>query len=249
MSLNRLDAARRNLREERRRCVDEREAFRAFQKDVSGLKATAPTPRTPPAIGHRQTTDSALTRVRRAYERTVMSVPHYDVEYGDSFEDSVSAEFGPDVATAFQSASVFSPALRHTVVSAAAAAVDERTEFVRVVDEESESIESMRDEIAAIVGRLSDLDDALHSTCGFDELLTLYSEISDFQDRLSTLVEQRQKTITNHRRALSSWVPDVTEFFYEDLPTRYPVLATLADVGGELDTVTRRVERQLASAP
>ncbi|ELZ91621.1 hypothetical protein C440_14944 [Haloferax mucosum ATCC BAA-1512] len=251
VSLDRLDAARQNLREERRRCVDERAAFLAFQKDVAAVKATAPaaTPMAVTAIGRRQHSDGALARVRRAYERTVMSVPHYDEEYDDSFEDSVSAEFGPDVATAFRSASVFSPALRQTVASAAATAVSERAEFIRVVDEEIDSIESMHDDIASLTARLSEFDDTPLSDRGFDELLALHDGLADLRGRLDALVVERQATIANHRRALSSLDHDVTEFLYENLSVRYPVLATAAAVAAALDTATGRVETWLASTP
>ncbi len=79
--------------------------------------------------------------------------------------------------------------------------------------------------------------------------MALYDDLSALRDRLSRLVATRQETICHHRRALSALVPDVTEFFYADLPVRYPVLSTLATVGATLDTATRRVERHLAATP
>ncbi|KTG19481.1 DUF7260 family protein [Haloferax profundi] len=251
VSLTRLDAAQEALRRERRRCVDEREAFRAFRSDLSDLTATTPaqTPMAAQSLGHVQANDGSLTRVRRSYERTVMSVPHYDEEYGDTFEDSMVAEFGPDVAVAFQSASVFSPALHQTVTSAAATARSERDEFIEVLDEETASIESMRERLSSLLDRLVALDDRPLSERGFGELLALYEQVSVLRSRLETIASDRQETLVAHRRALSSLIPDVTEFLYEDLPCRYPVLATLADVRETLDTAERRVERHIASTP
>ncbi|REA05451.1 hypothetical protein DEQ92_03990 [Haloferax sp. Atlit-6N] len=256
VSLDRLDDARSALRAERRRCVDEREAFRAFRREVAASRATASTPNQAPAAatlvgqrGGRGRTDAALSGLRRSYERTVMSVPHYDEEYGDSFEESLAAEFGPDVATAFRSASVLSPPLRRTVAAAAASSRDEREKFIEVVDEETESVASMRGDIEALLGRLDDLDRTPLSERGFDALLTLYGDLPALRERLSELVAARQETISHHRRALSGLVPDVTEFLYADLPVRYPVLATLAEVGATLDAATRRVERRLAATP
>jgi len=256
VSLDRLADAREALRAERRRCVDEREAFRAFRREVAASQATASAPTRTPATatlvrqrGQRGGTDAALSGLRRSYERTVMSVPHYDEEYGDDFGESLAAEFGPDVATAFRSASVLSPALRRTVAAAAASSLDERGKFIEVVDEEAESVASMRDDIEALLGRLGDLDRTPLSERGFDALLALYDDLSALRERLEALVAARQETISHHRRALSALVPDVTEFFYADLSVRYPVLATLAEVGTTLDTATRRVERRLAATP
>ncbi|ELZ93636.1 DUF7260 family protein [Haloferax sulfurifontis] len=256
VSLDRLADAREALRAERRRCVDEREAFRAFRREVAASQATASAPTRTPATatlvrqrGQRGGTDAALSGLRRSYERTVMSVPHYDEEYGDDFGESLAAEFGPDVATAFRSASVLSPALRRTVAAAAASSLDERGKFIEVVDEEAESVASMRDDIEALLGRLRDLDRTPLSERGFDALLGLYEELSALRERLEALVAARQETISHHRRALSALVPDVTEFFYAELSVRYPVLATLAEGGATLDTATRRVERRLAATP
>ncbi|ELZ85540.1 hypothetical protein C453_06983 [Haloferax elongans ATCC BAA-1513] len=252
VSLDSLEAAKRALRRERRRCVDEREAFRAFKREVGKLKATAPTASaasTPPLIGHQQATDGSLTRVRRAYERTVMSVPHYDEEYGDPFADSLAAEFGPDVAAAFQSATVFSPALRQTVASAATEAVADRMEFVDIVDGEFESVESMADEISTLCNRLSFLDDKPLSERSFNELLAVRENVCRLQTRVDELAATRQQTIADHRRELSSLVPDVAEYLYQDLSVRYPVLSTLAAVGETLTEALRRVERRLAATP
>ncbi|MGB9957915.1 DUF7260 family protein [Haloferax prahovense] len=256
VSLDRLADARSALRAERRRCVDEREAFRAFRREVAASQATASTPNQAPAaatlVGQRSGrggTDAALSGLRRSYERTVMSVPHYDEEYGDSFEESLTAEFGPDVATAFRSANVLSPPLRRTVAAAAASSLDEREQFIEVVDEEAKSVASMRGEVEALLGRLDDLDRTPLSERGFDALLALYEDLSSLRERLSDLVAARQETICHHRRALSGLVPDVTEFLYADLSVRYPVLATLAEVGATFDTATRRVERRLAATP
>lgn len=251
LSLERLDDARQALREERRRVVDEREAFRAFRDDLATRAATTATatPMATKSLDDRQPIDNSLSRVRRSYERTVMSVPHYDEEYGDTFEESVTVEFGPDVAAAFCSASVFSPPLRQRVATGAAAAVHERSEFLEVLDAEAESVESMRDGLSDLDARLVALDETPLTERGFGECLALYDDLTALADRLDALAAERQQTITAHRRALSSLVPDVTEFLYEALPVRYPVLATLADARDVLDTAARRVERRLASTP
>ncbi|WP_396613214.1 hypothetical protein ACH9L7_08145 [Haloferax sp. S1W] len=250
--LDHLDAARRTLRRERRRCVDEREAFRAFERAVTSLKATAPTPSPPPAapvIGRQQATDGSLTRVRRAYEQTVMSVPHYDEEYADPYSESLEAEFGPDVAAAVQSATVFSPTLRRTVTAAATEAIAEREEFLDIIDEEVESVETMTDEITALDDRLDFLDDRPLSERGFNELLALHANVRRRQTRVDELASTRQQTIAEQRRSMSSFVPDVAEYFYQDLTVRYPVLSTLAALGETLDRALRRLERHLAATP
>lgn len=253
MALNpaRLDAARQVLREERRRTVDEREAFRSFRDELRSTTATPPstTAMGVTSLARSQTTDKSLARVRRSYERTVMSVPHYDDEYADTFEDSITAEFGPGVAAALQSASCFSPGLRQTLTAAAETAVRERDEFIDVLDVESNSIESMSVGISSVHATLVSLDETPLPEQTFDELRALYEDVSALGAELESLAATRQRTLVHHRRALSSMVPDVTEYLYGDLSVRYPVLATLAEAAETLDTAMRCVERHLASTP
>ncbi|WP_410765245.1 hypothetical protein [Haloferax sp. DFSO60] len=248
VDLPRLDAAQHALRTERRRCVDEREAFRSFHADIVNQKTSVPT-KTPPLLSARQQTDNSLERVQRSYERTVMSVPHYESEYGDSFETSLREEFGPDVAAVFQSSNGLSETLRQRMVSAATASYVERVDFIEVVDAEASSLEAVRDEAVQIHARLCELDRVPLPDRGFDALWALYESVGDLHERLDTVLETRLATIVAHRQSLSPLHADVTEFLYQKLDARYPTLATLAELGEVIETASRRVERHLAATP
>ncbi|MFC7204185.1 hypothetical protein ACFQJC_11720 [Haloferax namakaokahaiae] len=248
LTFERLETAHRALRTERRRCVDEREAFRSFHADLANQQVAAPQT-TPPLVNARQQTTSSLQRVRRSYERTVMSVPHYESEYGDTFETSLREEFGPDVASVFCSSQSLSKPLHQRMVSAATASYVERVEFIEIVDAESSSLENVREEAAEIHARLRELDEVPLPDRGFEALCALYESVGDLQERLDRLVSRRQTTIMAHRRALSPLHADVTLFFYDDLDVRYPALSTLADLGEVIDTARKRIERHIAATP
>jgi len=49
----------------------------------------------PPAPPARAAGGSGLVAVRDAYQETVMSVPHYEIEYDDTYQRSVAEECGP----------------------------------------------------------------------------------------------------------------------------------------------------------
>lgn len=95
---------------ERERITTERDALSTFLDRVSDLdvltgdrhsdQARYPPARslvTPERAGH---ATSSLACVRDAYRDTVMSVPHYQDDYGDTLPESLAEEFGHEIATA-----------------------------------------------------------------------------------------------------------------------------------------------------
>ena len=174
-----IRAARAKLRVERRRVVDEREAFRAFRGRVSSIPSedgsVGPSDAASPdafgggALGGatpdpgtvRASPGSRLVAVRDAYRATVMSVPHYAEEYDDTYERSVAEEFGPEIAYALTRTESFRAAYKRSLLSAVETAVQEREAFLDALESETESVERagsrldpIRTEIEAIEGEL-----------------------------------------------------------------------------------------------
>ena len=105
------------------RTTTERDAFASFLHRISNLdvssvdlqlshahQASTQTLVTPKTPGH---AESQLKRVRNAYRETVMSVPHYQEDYGDSLPESLAEEFGPEIATAVLTTDQLTPPLRN----------------------------------------------------------------------------------------------------------------------------------------
>lgn len=80
---------------EHREVARERDAFESFADRVEGL-STAPADVQPfssvTALPDRSATET--TALRRAYQETVMAVPHYETVYDESLTENVRAEFG-----------------------------------------------------------------------------------------------------------------------------------------------------------
>ncbi|MFC6988329.1 hypothetical protein ACFQJD_05685 [Haloplanus sp. GCM10025708] len=152
---DRLASARRVVERERRECGDEREAFRAFRRRVGELTPTrVPATRRAPRLRH---TDGSLDSVREAYEETVMSVPHYDREYGDGYAQSLATEFGNDVAAAVFGSQTLTAELQDALTAAARSAATDRAEFLDLLDREAESVavadaelDELRDDLVAL---------------------------------------------------------------------------------------------------
>lgn len=247
-----VEAARESLECERRRCADETAAFRSFRAAVAEVdvqpsaaagSATGPLAVTTAGRG----TPPSLDAVRRAYERTVMDVPHYEEEYGDAYAESLAAEFGEEIAAGITAGSGLSPELRGAVVSAAGNAVRERRAFLGLLDEEFESLDAVEDGVEMVVGELSSLDDRPLSARSFDELVALREDVVALREGLDERARERQRTLAAHRRTLSNLVPSVTEYLYHDVDCAHPGLDALASARRLVETALSRVDRTVST--
>lgn len=109
MSFEYLSAARARCRAEREYVHNERDAFVEFRQrvvDVDTATVAAGGAAGDGSILARHCSRSTetggvgLRRVIKAYQRTVMSVPHYKTEYGDTLTESLTEEFSQDAAVA-----------------------------------------------------------------------------------------------------------------------------------------------------
>jgi len=243
---DRIDAGRAAVGDERAAVRAEYEALAAFDRRVAEL-STVTVPTGPPLVADPQPSGQSLARVRAAYAETVMSVPHYEAEYGDTVAESLAAEFGADLAAALMGGTALTPEVRDAVRAATVAARREREAFLDVLDREADSLVAAADDIAATESSLESLDDRPLSARPFDDLYDLWSTLRTLDARVDGIGLRRQETIGDHRTALPGVSTDLCEHLYADLSASYPVLASLADLAERLTRARRRVERALAS--
>ncbi|KOX95686.1 hypothetical protein EXE48_08865 [Halorubrum sp. ASP1] len=270
-----IRAARAALRVERRRTVDEREALRAFRGRVSSVptedgNATAAGPAamdptrgaggaiggaagSPDGAGGAASPGSGLVAVRDAYRATVMSVPHYETEYDDTYERSVAAEFGPEIAYALTRTDSFHEAYKRSLLSAIETAVQEREAFLDALESEIESVERagsrldpVRSEVAAIDDELGD-GDAAAAAAGFGALDACRTRIEALVEDCDRIAARRQRVLADHERRLAIGDDiDFATYCYQDLDASYPILAAVGTLGDRLERLRDRIERAMA---
>jgi len=241
-----VNRARTAVAEERTSVAAERDAFEAFDRRVAEISAVA-TSSSPPLLTDPRPSGASLERVRTAYAETVMSVPHYEIEYGDTVAESLAAEFGDDLAAALVGGSALTPEFQDAVRAAAEAAEDEREAFLDVLDREDASLARAADDLSAARADLVALDDRPLSERSFDDLFDLWASVREVEARIDAVGMRRQETIRGRRVELPGVPTDLAEYLYADCPANYPVLAAVADVGREARRARRRVERRLAT--
>lgn len=293
------------LRVERRRTVDERQAFETFRDRVSSISAEGagvdPSTAGPAngaggvsggvdgavgggtvdafgdAIGRdageigdgvTAAAGSGLVAVRDAYRATVMSVPHYEVEYDDTYDRSVAAEFGPEMAYALTRTTCFREEYKRSLLTAASTAIEERESFLDAVESEVESVsraasrlDPIRSEIEAIRDELGVGDEQDEERDGdgdrngeraaptFGALDACRTRIDSLRDDCDRIAARRQRAVAdNERRLALDEGFDLPTYCYQDLDATYPVLAAVGAVGADLDALRRRIERSMGRA-
>jgi hypothetical protein len=243
-----FETARRRLRTERRRTVDEREAFRAFESHVRKLDGQQTT--TQPSVSTQMAVASGphgITAVQNAYESTVMAVPHYEDDYDESFEEHITGEFGPEIATLVTQTSALGPQSKRTLLGAAAQAQDKREALVDALDAEKESFSPASRELLSVADELQEYEEATVRDASFGTLDAYRLRLSVLEETCEEIVETRQDALVRQRRTLSLPLdgPDVPTYVYQDLETTYPIVSTAATVLDRIETHQQAVEQAL----
>ncbi|GAB7009161.1 DUF7260 family protein [Halorubrum trueperi] len=260
-----LDDAREVLRVERRRVVDEREAFRAFRDRIESVSTEQiETDREPGAaaygiggadglgspsgpIGTHAPAGSGLVAVRDAYAETVMSVPHYDIEYDDTYERSLAAEFGPEIAFALTRTARFHAEYKRSLLAAVDDAIDERELFAETIGSEIESVDRAASRLTPIDRELEAMAREEVPDGDFGALDACRARTNVLRSDCDRIAVRRQREIVDHERSLAlDGDVDLATYLYQDLSVTYPVLAAIGTVGDRIDALRRDIEREIA---
>jgi hypothetical protein len=239
--------ARAVLRDERERAGDERDAFARFARRVTDIDATAgqgyaaggnganqgvpgsgPGPGTLAlAGGGGKPPDDHVAQARRAYRETVMSVPHYEEEYGESLAENVSAEFGESVAIALEGADAFTPGLRQTLLDGAETARDRRNSLVRAIEKEEATLREAAKSLSDVESDVESIEGGSTLSLSFEQLMDRWGHLYDLEQECEAILEERQETLrSGYGVPLRLDGPiSLQEYLYDSLPVTHPVLA------------------------
>jgi DNA repair exonuclease SbcCD ATPase subunit len=247
---DRLSNAATQLRRERRRTADELEALREFEDRVRAI-AVEQAQATPRTVGlstasteHRK----GLREIENAYKATVMSVPHYLDEYGDSYVESLAGEFTPDIAAALTDGTEFNGRCKGALLSATSNAQSVRESLLGTIDRERESLHTATEDLEPLIEECAELDELEFDGMRFGSLDAHRARLDAMCERCEKVSDGRQDAIFDQRRVqrLPAQVPDVAMYFYQNLNVDYPVMSVIADLLDSIAAVQRRIEREIA---
>jgi len=228
--LNAVRRARSATDSERERLLDEYEAFLAFADRVAAVPV-APRPdggRPMPGAMAATTDAPGLHEVRTAYRETVMSVPHYDADYGETLQEHMATELSPELASAVVEGTQFTPTIREPLLKSARNAAHDRRILADELSEEQADLEDAETELEDISRRfeVTDGDGLVDRT--FPDLQARWGRLSELESACSSLLERRQQQLRDRTPSTGTRLQSptaVSDYLYADLDVDFPVLA------------------------
>lgn len=233
-ALTPLVATERILDRERREIRREQEALETFADRIDRIDAgvvdrsssTLPVAHSTRGSVVTQTSTPPVRRqIRTAYRETVMDVPHYDEVYGESFEESVVAELGPDVARALTSPTAASaPTVVRGVLAKVAEAIDRRDSMLETLASEAASLDAVRGDLRDVADVLSGHSDGVPA-----------SDARAIRKTLDDVVTRRQAALRSASLPEHVDAHGLCAYLYGDEAWTYPVLHASASLRSLVD--------------
>jgi len=252
--------------EERRRVLDEGDAFEEFADRVaefdpatveSSTSASgggiAAAYRVDRVAGGGKGGDVRLRRVLAAYRDTVMSLPHYREEYGETIPESLAAELGPDTAASLASNGTLSSGAQSALVSRSRRAATARSSLADAIGTEIAALDAVEDELSCVDRRRRRLIEHLDGVSGdkTEAAIDVWEGLDELGSECDEVAADRQRALDDPPMTPDAGVPDESRAFYGYLYAstdgpKYPVLAQVAEVAEQIRTDRDRVASRIA---
>ncbi|WP_435079341.1 DUF7260 family protein [Halococcus sp. AFM35] len=239
--------------------TDERDVFATFTDRIADLDVAAvnssadelqqPSTRLLVPSPHASNTAASLEEVRDIYRETVMAVEHYADVYGDTLEESLAQEFGPEVATIVLTSDQLTPQLRERLVECSQQARESRHSLLQGLKSESNALETADAKLTRLG---SDLDGIVgkHSFENWTD-----TELDGADERLRSRRHECEQLLTDRQITLSEQrVPGThridhgfNEYLYESLSVTYPVVTDTISLVDTLRTAQQSVKQALTA--
>lgn len=242
--LETLDGGSWAVRKERRELADETKAFEAFLERVKALDSDPVSAQSPPVLVGRPRPVSG--RLRDAYTETVMSVPHFQAVYGESYQESLTRELNEELAVALATTDRFSPQLQRTLTDCVEEAIAARRSLIEFLEGELADIDATRDELEAIVRKLKSILEQPLDRAGFHVLKSSRERLGALEEDCGRLHRERQATIQREHSVAVAGIDDTAGYLYRPCNTNHPVLAAITRVCAEIESGYRMIDRRLA---
>lgn len=160
-------------------------------------------------------TEDSSAAVRTAYQETLMTLEHYDREYGEPLLKSIASEFNPEIA-AFLSPDNRQPMTefhRSVITNAVVESVQTRNQVIERLDRELASLNEHRNDLAGLLNRFDG---------GYE------SNVGQAIEKLEASSQKRQRLLHEHRSNPLGHEHEFREYLYDDEPWTYPVLTAIA---------------------
>lgn len=211
-----FDEALDRVRREQSELSSEQTAFETFGEKIDYIEPASLQMSTS-HITNKNTQEEPIEQVQTAYRETVLSVPHFDREYSESYVENIQAEFGSNLASALhpKTSVQFTPLLKQTLLEATNRCTATRAALLEDIDRELNSLRRSQDELSDILDRFDTAQHIEHYKSGFIK-------------RLESVATARQQVIQRHYSLQSLDGHHLHEYLYSQKSWNYPVLFAIS---------------------
>jgi len=176
-----------------------------------------------------ETHSNGLSEIQTAYRETVMAVPHYEREYGDTLVESLATEFGKTVAGQLVGGESLTPALYDALLAASHKARDDRDNFACLLRREHHSMQTIATELADVESRVDTLSRQISTASDSEQLACIDDSLANLERQCTDLANCRQELIHGRSVAAFSGVDEqsLVQYLYADLETATPALSDI----------------------
>ncbi len=226
-----LREVRTAIENERQTLAVERDAFEAFADRVTSIPvAGEPIPAGSALPSGENAGKKQLKQVRDRYRETVMSVSHYDEEYGENLFEHMSEELSPEAAIAVVDGAGLSAQLKELLIVQARLAAHSREELLDTIDTERQSVRSAVSSLQSSDSVLEETEDESLRERSFSELMAAEQELSQTMNAVDETIQDRQTDIQQvERRSPAVDRSTFHRYLYRGLEPTFPVLDALLD--------------------
>jgi len=246
----RLCAASDAVQTESQRIEDEIEAFEVFETELQRISITPQKPLQSSTLVDLTTHSSPpmTETIQEPYQSTVMAVPHYEEDYGESFFENLSAEFGPELVTLIDNAECFDRRLKSIIETHTQESITERENLATTISAEQEAIERIAAQLQKVATQVESLQSSEYAADDFCSLESHWRQLETLEAKCDTIAAERQATIRTLERKAGTQNDQISlnEYLYQDLQHDYPVLASIALIGQYKKSIQAEVENQIS---
>ena len=258
-----FNSLRQIVDEEISRTREERDALRSFRDRLTEIVDLSPQATTGPfgatatdstdglcirsQVATSNIATDTIAAVRTAYQETFMSLPFYEEEYDELYVESLSAEFGEDIAIALTRAECFTPAVRSSLFEQIDVALEEREQGLDICRRERNSTEMAHEEIAPIVEEHNSIARVEFEQQSYEQLQFYRDRCLRQQEHCDTIARRRQNTLNRRREEYDFGGENSTFclYLYKNLESAHPILSVCSSVATTVTETREQIERAL----
>lgn len=247
-----LPKARNICAEEWARTRAERDAFEQFGRNIASMEAT-PMQAIEAGVGvvplaNASSGPNQLNQIKNLYRETVMAVPHFDDEYGETLSEHMAAEFNEDLTSAVCNGSQATPQLLQALIQHSQQARDERQMLLDTLDQEADALADASSTMIEIRQTLNQFEEHRLTHLSFEELMEAYDEVKRLNSSCRKAIRTRQGSI-HEGIQLGRRIDKTSHFYsylYHPLNVSYPVLSDGTRLLDEIAEAQSRIVRAIS---